>query len=70
VEAQIITQVFNVFILPIVIGAIIYLVNKGKIMGDLKAGIALNAGLWLSLVFSLLISYTGILGLIDVINIL
>jgi Mn2+/Fe2+ NRAMP family transporter len=65
VEAQIITQIFNVFILPIVIGAILYLVNKGKIMGSLKAGPALNIGLWLSFAFSLVISYTGILGLID-----
>jgi Mn2+/Fe2+ NRAMP family transporter len=68
VEGQIITQVFNVFILPLVIGAILYLVNRGKIMGELKAGFFLNTGLWLSLAFSLLISYTGILGLIDVLS--
>lgn len=68
VEAQIITQVFNVFILPIVIGAIIYLVNKEKIMGKLKAGIALNTGLWLSFVFSLFISCTGVLGLIELLS--
>lgn len=67
VEAQIITQVFNVFILPVVIGAILYLVNKSKIMGKLKAGAILNIGLWLSLVFSLFISYAGILGLMDLI---
>ena len=68
VEAQIITQVFNVFILPIVIGAILYLVNKRQIMGNLKAGIALNTGLWLSFIFSLLIAYTGVLGLMEVIR--
>ena len=68
VEAQIITQVFNVFILPIVIGAIIFLVNRTKIMGTLKAGILLNTGLWLALAFSLLISYTGVLGIIELIR--
>lgn len=68
VEAQIITQVFNVFILPIVIGAIIFLVNRKKIMGTLKAGLMLNMGLWLALIFSLLISFTGILGIVDLIR--
>lgn len=68
VEAQIITQVFNVFILPIVIGAILFLVSNGKIMGHMKAGTLLKTGLWLALIFSLLISYTGILGLIELIH--
>jgi len=68
VEAQIITQVFSVFILPAVIGTILFLVNRKNLMGEFKAGILLNTGLWAALIFSLIISYTGILGVIDLIR--
>ena len=68
VEAQIITQVFSVFILPAVIATILYVVNRNNIMGDLKAGIYLNLGLWLALIFSLVISLTGIMGIVDLVN--
>lgn len=63
IMAQIATQVANVFILPVVIGGGIILINNKKLMGSYKAGFALNAGLIVALVFALIISYTGILGL-------
>ena len=65
VMAQIATQVANVFILPVVIGGIIVLMNKRSLMGEQKASLLLNLGLIAALVFSLIISYTAILGLHD-----
>jgi manganese transport protein len=61
--AQIVTQVANVFILPVVIGTIIYLVNNKEFMGDHRAGIVLNAGLICALIFSFFITYNGIIAL-------
>ena len=65
VMAQIATQVANVFILPVVIGGIIVLINKRSLMGEQKASRLLNLGLVAAMVFSLVISYTAILGLRD-----
>ena len=65
IVAQIATQVANVFVLPLVISGIIVLINNRKLMGEYRAGKWLNAGLILALVFSLVISYTGIIGLIE-----
>ena len=64
IMAQIATQVANVFILPLVIIGAIILLNNKKLMGKYRAGIWLNGGLITALVFSLLISYTGTIGLI------
>jgi len=61
--AQIATQVANVFILPVVIGGAIILINSKKLMGRHRAGTVLNTGLVVALIFALIISYTGILGL-------
>ena len=62
IVAQIATQVANVFILPLVIGGIIALVNRAE-MGTHRAGPLLNTGLVLALVFACFISYTGILAI-------
>ena len=62
---QIATQVANVCILPVVIGGIIILMNKKSLMGAQKATWFLNAGIVAAMVFSLIISYTAILGLRD-----
>lgn len=59
IQAQILTQVFNVFVLPLVIVGIIILANNKKRMGTHKIGAFVNAGLVLALVFSLIISYNG-----------
>lgn len=63
IVAQIATQVANVFVLPLVIGAIIYLVNNKTDMKDHKAGILLNTGLVCALIFSCFIAYNGIIAL-------
>ncbi|MCK4343940.1 MAG: Nramp family divalent metal transporter [Bacteroidales bacterium] len=63
VVAQIATQVANVFVLPMVIGAIIYLVNNEMDMGSKKAGVFLNIGLVSAFIFSCFIAYNGIIAL-------
>ena len=63
IVAQIATQVANVFVLPLVIGAIIYLVNNKNDMGDKKAGTLLNIGLVCALIFSCFIAYNGVIAL-------
>jgi len=67
IAAQIATQVANVFVLPIVIGAIIYLVNNKSDMGNHKAGILLNVGLVCALIFSCFIAYNGSIALLELI---
>jgi Mn2+/Fe2+ NRAMP family transporter len=57
--AQILTQVANVFVLPLVIGGILILVNRRDLMGEHRAGILLNFGLGTAFLFSLLISWAG-----------
>jgi len=65
VQAQILTQVFNVFILPLVIFGIMFLVNNQKIMGNHKAGIKLNIGMASALIFACLVSYNGVIAILD-----
>lgn len=59
INAQILTQVFNVFVLPLVIFGIIVLTNRKELMGDQKAGLLLNTGMVLALIFACIISYNG-----------
>lgn len=68
IMAQIATQVASVFILPVVIGGILVLINNKSLMGEHKANLFLNITLFTALAFSLVISYTGILGLTDYIS--
>lgn len=65
IEIQILSQVFNVFVLPAVVLGIILIVNNKKIMKDYKTGLWLNMGLFAALFFSLVISYNGILALTE-----
>jgi Mn2+/Fe2+ NRAMP family transporter len=65
VEIQIFTQVFLVFVLPLVVLGIGILVNRSSLMGEYKAGWLLNLGLVLAFIFSVLISYQGIMVLIE-----
>ncbi len=66
--AQLITQVLNVFVLPLVVAGFIYLVNRKELMGEYKAGTILNLGLIGALVFSLVIAAVGIMALNDTIK--
>ncbi len=61
--AQIVTQVANVFVLPLAIGGMLYIINQRKIMKEHKAGWLLNTGLIAAFVFSCIISYVGFLAL-------
>lgn len=65
IEMQIVSQVLNVFVLPLVILGIILLVNNKKLMTKYKASIWLNIGLIASLFFSCVISYNGVVALFD-----
>ncbi len=63
INAQILTQVFNVFVLPLVIIGIIILLNNRGLMGEHRASLPMNIGMALSLVFACVVSYTGVLGI-------
>ncbi|MFD1315099.1 Nramp family divalent metal transporter [Namhaeicola litoreus] len=65
IEMQIMSQVFNVFVLPIVVLGIILMVNNKKVMKGYKTNLWVNIGLFAALFFSCVISYNGILALID-----
>ena len=65
IQMQILTQVFNVFVLPMVILGIILLTNNKKLMGQYRAGIALNTGMALAFMFSCVVSYTGVIAILE-----
>ncbi|MGB5376968.1 divalent metal cation transporter [Muriicola sp.] len=55
IEIQILSQVFNVFVLPFVIIGILLLINNNKVMRGHKTNFWLNMVLGMSLVFAILI---------------
>ena len=63
IRGQLLTQVFNVFVLPLVVAGIIVVINNRKLMGAHAAGGLLNTLLGLALLFSIMISYNGILAI-------
>lgn len=63
IKGQLLTQVFNVFVLPLVVAGIIVVVNKRNLMGEHVAGYGLNVLLGLAFLFSVVISYNGILAI-------
>lgn len=63
IKGQLLTQVFNVFVLPLVVAGIIVVINSRKLMGEHAAGYLLNILLGLALLFSIVISYNGILAI-------
>ena len=65
IEIQILSQVFNVFVLPIVVLGIILLLSSKKVMKDYKTSLGVYIGMYAALFFSLVISYNGILALLD-----
>jgi Mn2+/Fe2+ NRAMP family transporter len=64
IEMQIVSQVFNVFVLPLVIIGILLLINNKKMMKDHKTSIWVNVGLGISLLFACTISYNGVIALL------
>ncbi|MEM9830408.1 MAG: Nramp family divalent metal transporter [Bacteroidota bacterium] len=67
IAAQIATQVAAVFVLPLVIGGIMYLVNNKELMGKHTAGFGMNIGLTAALIFACIISYTGVIALLELV---
>ena len=65
IEIQILSQVFNVFVLPAVVLGIILIVNNKKVMKGYETGLGINIGLFAALFFSLVISYNGIVALTE-----
>ena len=65
IEIQILSQVFNVFVLPAVVLGNILIVNNKKIMKGYETSIGVSAGLFTALFFSLVISYNGIVALTE-----
>ena len=65
IEMQILSQVFNVFVLPLVVLGIILIVNNKKVMKGYATSIWVNIGLFAALFFSCVISYNGILALLE-----
>ena len=63
IRGQLQTQVFNVFVLPLVVAGIIVVINNRKLMGAHAAGGLLNTLLGLAFLFSVMISYNGILAI-------
>ena len=65
IEFQVFSQVFLVLILPLSILLIIILVNNKAIMQDLRANWFLNVCLVFALIFSIAVTYFGIIEILD-----
>ena len=52
-------QVSNVFVLPLAVAAILWLLNRRSVMGKHRAGPCLNALLALAFVFSIAVAVVG-----------
>ena len=65
IEMQIMSQVFNVFVLPLVIVGIMLLINNKKIMKEFKTSIWINLGLIAAFFFACVISYNGVIALFN-----
>ena len=65
IEIQLLSQVFNVFVLPIVILGIILLLQNKNVMKEFKTSIGVYACLYAALLFSLIISFNGTLAILE-----
>lgn len=65
IQMQILSQVFNVFVLPLVILGILILINKKKLMQGYKTHLVLNIVLVLALIFACIISYNGAVAVLE-----
>lgn len=65
INAQILTQVFNVFVLPLVIVGMMVLINRKELMGEHKAGVLLNVGMAAALIFACIISWNGVVAILE-----
>ncbi len=65
IEIQILSQVFNVFVLPLVVLGIIILLSNKRTMKGYKTSIGVYAGMYAALFFSLIISFNGVMALLE-----
>jgi len=65
IEMQILSQVFNVFVLPIVIIGIILMIRKKDVMKNYMTSIWIKISLYAALFFACVISYNGILAVME-----
>jgi Mn2+/Fe2+ NRAMP family transporter len=63
IVAQIATQITGVFVLPLVIASIFFVVNRKEDMGEQKAGLLLNLGMITAFIFACIMSYTAVLAI-------
>jgi len=67
IQAQILTQVANVFVLPVVVAGGIVLLRDSELMGKHRAGPWFTAAMISAFLFSLAISWSAISGLYDLV---
>ena len=65
IAAQVATQVSQVFALPLVVAVFIVLLNRRSLMGEHKAGWLLNTGMISAFIFSLIMSFAAVKGLLE-----
>ena len=66
VFVMLVSQAFQVFLLPIVVLTIIYLINRKDLMKNIYIpSIYMNIRLWIVFLFTLVISYQAVTGLIE-----
>ena len=63
VTVTVAVQVSNVFVLPLAVAAIMFLVNRRSVMGEHRAGWLMNVLLSAALAFSLAVAATGVMAL-------
>ena len=64
VMVTILAQISNVFVLPLTVLAILWLLNRRDVMGEHRAGALLNIGLSAALLFSLAVAFAGVKALL------
>jgi manganese transport protein len=65
IKGQILSQVFNVFVLPLVVLGILILINKRELMKEHGPGKLLNSLLGLALLFAIIISANGVIAIVE-----
>lgn len=65
VFAMIVSQAFQVFILPVVVLAMMYLINRKDLMQERSADIWLNISFVFMIIFTLIITYQAVIGLME-----
>ncbi len=65
VSAMIVSQVFQVFLLPIVVLAMMYLINRKDLMKGNTASLWMNVSFVLIILFTIIISWQAVVGLVE-----